>query len=122
MRVDAGGGRLKRPRGGKCVAQQVTYYCASAFPDLKVGKGGLPPLRYPTGHLILWKYSPDLKVGKGGLPPLRYPTGHLILWKYSPDLKVGKGGLPPLRYPTGHLLLCKRLPPSQSWEGLLSTP
>src|SRR5258705_3021829 len=94
MRVDAGGGRLKRPRGGKCVAQQVTYYGASAFRDLKVGKGGLPPLRCPTGHLILWKYSPDLKVGKGGLPPLRYPTGHL--------------------------LLCKRLPRSQGWEGWLA--
>jgi hypothetical protein len=50
--------RLGRWACPRCVAQKIPRYSASTTPNLKVGKGGLPPATYSKVYWILRKHLP----------------------------------------------------------------
>src|SRR5258705_1708202 len=73
--------RLGKVACPRCLAQEITQYSGSASPDLKVGKGGLPPLSRPRDHSILWKRPSRSQRWEGCLDHLFDPQSPTIICK-----------------------------------------
>src|SRR5258705_2350493 len=67
-------GRVACPR---CLTQEVTQHTASTNPNLKVRKGGLPPLPHPRSHSTHGKHQSQSHGQEGWLAPAASPKKSL---------------------------------------------